>query len=387
MKWLAAVLLLVANAAQADILGNTDAQRLVKEGQALASQGKYEDAFAKFKEASLASPEASSPYAAVAFTLLSLVAGDNRPEAGKQRAEAAGWAQKALSLDSSDPLANEVMRALDDEGEPPLHQASAHGNAVFKEGETLFHQGKYEEARAKYREAQRIDPAFSPAFVMEGDSYFVEKNWGAAEFLFQRAAEIEPLNAQAWRFLADARSRLKNYEGTVHAAIRAVAAMPSQKGNWDRIDELRKVGGKPLTSLNLQRRVRASRGGDGVAVEVAKMFNSDKSRESADYAVWLTFAMLEALDGQDSSKGSPFERTYGAWKAALEVAAEMERDQQLKLTLPDLLILRKLDQQGALKAGILLLMYREAYRPELEAWKAANPDGVRDFITTFELKP
>jgi len=387
MKWLAAILLLAMHAAHADILGNDATQRLVKEGQALASQGQYQEAMAKFKAASEASPKASSPYSSLAFMLFSLVAGDKRPEAEKQRMEAVALAQKALELDNSDPLANEVMRGLNDEGEPPLNEPSARGAALFREGEALFHQGMFEQARAKYREVQRIDPKFSSAFVMEGDTYFVEKNWTAAAFLFQRAAEIEPLNAQAWRFLADARSRLDDYEGTVHAAIQAVAAMPSQKGNWDRIDQLRKAGGKPLASLNIQRRVRASREGDSVTVETARMFNSDKSKEGADYSVWLAFALQEVLEGRDATKGTPFERDFACWKAAMEVAAEMERDQKRELTLPDLKILRKLDQEGFLKVGVMLLMYREAYRPELEAWKAANPDGVRQFIMKFELRP
>jgi hypothetical protein len=33
------------------------------------------------------------------------------------------------------------------------------------------------------------------------------------------------------------------------------------------------------------------------------------------------------------------------------------------------------------------LVYKESYRPALEKWLAANPQGINRFVTRYELKP
>ncbi|MBB5606278.1 MULTISPECIES: hypothetical protein [unclassified Janthinobacterium] len=50
-------------------------------------------------------------------------------------------------------------------------------------------------------------------------------------------------------------------------------------------------------------------------------------------------------------------------------------------------VMRKLADAGQLETALLMLQYKEAYRPELEAWKTAHPDGVRKFINVYHLMP
>ena len=47
-------------------------------------------------------------------------------------------------------------------------------------------------------------------------------------------------------------------------------------------------------------------------------------------------------------------------------------------------LLAKADQ---LEAGLLILRYKESYRPEFEAWKKAHPNGIRKFVDTWGLQP
>lgn len=44
-------------------------------------------------------------------------------------------------------------------------------------------------------------------------------------------------------------------------------------------------------------------------------------------------------------------------------------------------------KSGALKPALMLLAFHEAYRPDFEAWKAANPKGVQAFIEHWHLRP
>ena len=39
------------------------------------------------------------------------------------------------------------------------------------------------------------------------------------------------------------------------------------------------------------------------------------------------------------------------------------------------------------KPALLLLQFKPAYRPDLEAWKTAHPQGVRQFVNTAHVMP
>jgi len=65
----------------------------------------------------------------------------------------------------------------------------------------------------------------------------------------------------------------------------------------------------------------------------------------------------------------------------------MEAKESVQLQDTALLTLRKLADAGQLEAALLLLQYKDDYRPELEAWKTAHPEGVRKFINVYHLMP
>ena len=385
MKRLAAILLAAAiagptPAAMADVRGSAQTQQLVSEGLALASQGQLKEASEKFEQARLASPEASSPLSAFAFVLFHVAKGDKSPAARKQLQLADMWARKALALSSDDPLANEVLRGLENQATAPVNQPPAAVAALYNEAERLFQSGKYEEARLKYRAVQRVDPKYAPAFVMEGDTYFVQQNWVAAEMLFLKGAELAPANAQAWRFLADARAHLGDKPGVVLALTNAIAARPGDQGSWERMNMVMQAAGKPLTHLRLERKAKATRDPETgkYTIELAAEFKGGS--ETPDRATWLAYALAQAAAPSDGKAETPFVRELRSWNAALAVAGQDPLS-------PDLQKLRELRQAGQLEAAILLLMYQDAYAPELEGWKAAHPDGITQFIERYKLMP
>jgi hypothetical protein len=42
---------------------------------------------------------------------------------------------------------------------------------------------------------------------------------------------------------------------------------------------------------------------------------------------------------------------------------------------------------GQLEPTILILLYKESYRPALEKWMAVNPQGINAFVTRYGLPP
>ncbi|WP_377705006.1 hypothetical protein [Pseudoduganella sp. UC29_71] len=382
-----------AQPARAELFGSTDSQKLVSEGHALQAAGKYKEALDKFEAARKLSPDASSPLSAAAYLLQTLVPGLPDDAAAKARQQAEGLARAALKLAANDPLAAEVLRMQDDPSATPAYKANDAAAKAYAEGEVLFHQGQYEAARAKYRAAQLADPKFSSAFLMEGDTYFMEKNWIAAEMLFHKTTQVDPQNAQAWRFLADTQARLGNRAGLEQAALQAVAVQPSQMPSWERLAAVAKIDGKPLTRLQLVRLASVTQDAKTgkATITMAAEFKDAKVEANSDYAVWLAYAVAQAnalgAAAKEKRTLSPFALEQAGWSTALKVAAELQENGAPPLASPALLALRGLKSPADVEAAILLLMYRESYRPEFEAWKKAHPDGIREFVTAHRLMP
>ena len=382
-----------AQPARAGLSGSADSQKLVSEGHALQAAGKYKEALDKFEAARKLSPEASGPLSAAAYLLQILVPGLPEDAAAKARQQAEALARAALRLAANDPLAAEVLRMQADPAAVPVYKPNEAAAQAYAEGEVLFHQAKYEAARAKYREAQLADPKFASAFLMEGDTYFMEKNWVAAEMLFHKTTQVDPQNAQAWRFLADTNARLGNRAGLEQAALQAVAVQPSQMPSWERLAAVARIDGKPLARLQLVRLASVSLDAKtGKAnVTLAAEFKGAKVEANSDYAVWLAYALAQANALTTAAKEgrtlSPFVQELAGWGTALKVAAELAEKGGPPLSSPVLLALRGLKSPADLEAAVLLLMYREAYRPEFEAWKKAHPNGIRQFVADYRLMP
>lgn len=388
-----ALLVLASLPARADLQGSSESSALVRQAAVLSAKGQFQEAIDALERARKLSPQASEPVSALANLVRDLsvrVKPGNDEYVKKLRGQAAGLAQQALTLAPGDPLAKEVLRMLEDPESENRYRPSPEAMAKMNDGEAAFHAGQYGKARGLYREAQRLDPGFSMAWVMEGDCYYMEKDWEAAEKLFLKATQVDPNNGQAWRFLADARLRREDVLGFFSAAVGAVAAAPNQKPSWDRLAYAGNARGKALEALNYVRKAGAVRGEDGkFTVTMAEEFKDTTAEQSTDHAIWLLYALgqLQTLMIEDAGKKmSPYATELASWDKALEHGAERAAAGKPPES-PVLRQLLKFRQEQQLEPAILLLMYREAYRPDFEAWKREHPGGVHAFITSYQLMP
>lgn len=370
--------------ASAEIIGNDACKALVAEGQSLYGQGKFREAWDAYNRARQADPSASMPISSMAHMLQ--VAADQAPadKAPGMLKQAEALAREALRVDAQDPLAQETLRMLVDSQPTPLHMPTAEAFAALQEGEALFMQRRIPEALAKYELAIQRDPLYSAAWVNAGDCYFSQKQWHEAEVRFRKATEIEPLNGQAWRFLADSLIVQGNRRGAEAALYGGIAAQPSQGPNWDKLEMMMRQDGLGLKRLALVRQARyIAAGKDGKPTIEVQQNGMERTPETA-------FWMLQAAavgNASAAGKTSPFEAELQAWQAALKMVSEMRKQGQPAPTDSALLAMEKLAQAGQLEPAVLLLMYREAYRPDFEAWKKAHPDGIRAFVVSSGLRP
>jgi tetratricopeptide (TPR) repeat protein len=388
-------LLCFAPTASAQLPINDAAAALVKEGDTQLFQRKPAEAIRSYQAAMKADATSSVPLSklANALYLLSLLQTDAAKKS-EWRAQSEGLAQQALKLQPRDPLAQEVLRLLSEEKPAPLHEPTERALNLKHEGEQLFIAGKLDQAREKYLQAAQADPLYSSAWIYAGDCYFAQKKWAEAEELFRKGVTIEPLNSQGWRFLSDALGAQGKRAAAEEALLNGIAAQPSQMPNWGKLAHLRAAAGTPLKPLGLVRKasVTLDPATGKPTVKLDSTFSGGPGEQkTADGGAWLMLAMREAnirvKNREDNVTSTPFAIELASWEGAMKVVDEVEAKGGEALTDPGLIAMQMLAKADQLEAGLLILRYKESYRPEFEAWKKAHPNGIRKFVDTWGLQP
>ena len=388
------VLWCFAPTASAQVPINDAAASLVQEGDTQLFQRKPVEAIRSYEAAMKADATSSVPLSKLANALyfLSILQTDAAKKS-EWRAQSETFAQRALKLAPRDPIAQEVLRMLSEEKPAPLHEPTEQASNLKHEGEQLFVAGKLDEAREKYMQAAQADPLYSTAWIYAGDCYFAQKKWAEAEELFRKGVTIEPLHSQGWRFLSDALAYQGKRAAAEEALLNGIAAQPSQMPNWGKLAHLRAANGTLLQPLGLVRKTSAlldPATGKGT-VRLDPAFSDPAEQKKPDGAVWLMVGVSEAnirlKDRQEKTTTTPFAMELAVWKAAMNVADEIAANGGGALTDPGLIAMHTLAKADQLEAGLLILRYKESYRPEFEAWKKAHPNGIRKFVDTWGLQP
>jgi tetratricopeptide (TPR) repeat protein len=358
------------------------------EGQALAAKGKVKEAFDSFEAARAASPQASLPWSAAASLFQTLSEGAAPDDVEKLRKEARSAANRALALNPDDPLAQEALRHLDADAPSPLRMRNPAAAKVLDEAEVFFTERRLPEALAKYREAMVLDPQISMPWVGAGDCYFLQKQWKQAEEMFRRATEIEPRNSQAWRFLADALVQQDKRGEGERALLSAIAADPAQLPNWGKLAQLRADAGLPLKPLKLYRGVHVVLDKDGkYEVQMEQQVADRSGTPDSSFRLALALAETSARIEDKTRSRTPFDIELEAWRGAFRIIDEANAASGESLTDPALRQMQQFAKDGQLEAAILMLLYRQSYRPALDAWLAREPGGVKQFTDRYGIRP
>lgn len=377
------------------LLGNQRCQSLVQEGINLVRQDKYNEALAKFQEAEKADPHASSPLSgrALAFYLASHVAFEK--DVQKYRQDAEGLANAALDRDSTDVVAQEVLRLLADGPDKERHTPTKEARAALEAGEDLFHKNQYDSALEKYNKAFQLDPAYAEALVYAGDCKFAQGKFAEAETYFRKAIAVDPLHERGWRFLADALLKQNKPQSFREALIGAISARPTYKAAWDNLSDWSGNAGNPLKVFRIRPMAKAAVDEKTkkatVVLDQGFLSGEDKNAPSPDLGVWVAYGLASIIKDLPPQSGEKkktiFEAEFEIWDKALKAGQELEANTKRKLKNPALIQMKSFALAGDMKAAIFLLMYKESFRPDFERWKQENPGAISAFIEKYSLRP
>lgn len=373
--------------------GSDDCKELIYQGQELQTQSKGTEALAKFKAAASQCPAASSPLSSLGGLYLD-ASRRTAPQNVKQyRQLAENYARAALAIESRDPVALETLRALKDSQAGLAHQPAPEAMRALAEAEKLFAARKFDEAYKGYMEAQKLDPQWASPWVYAGDCLFQQKKIAEAAELYRKGTQVDPYFVQSWRFLAHALILQGKLDEARQALIGAISAQPNYMPAWENLADLAARSGKPMTALKFKPRastVTDKDTGKSKIVMDEDLTKSNGDGAALDSVAWMTYAMAKAVSNEKSKseeEKSPFRQEYDAWNSVFTVLDEASAKNSSKLTDPQLLMLSDFRKNKQLDAALLLLTYREAYRADFEEWKKNHPDGIINFIDSFNVRP
>ncbi|HNX95425.1 MAG TPA: tetratricopeptide repeat protein [Holophaga sp.] len=378
------------------LLGNEKCVSIVQEGINLIGQNKFNEALQKFLEAEKLDPKASGPLSGRALTFLSASHVTQKENVQNYRKEAENLAKAALARQPKDVVAQEVLRILEDGPDSERYTPDPLAKKSFEEGDRLFGKKQFVDALKNYEDAIRIDPKYADAIVYAGDCYFSLEKFPEAETYFRKATVLDPLHENAWRYLADSLLKQGKVEQAKEALLGAISARPSSKAAWDRLSEAwGRPGGRERKIFKITPMVRAVVDGKtkqtNIVVDQGLLSREKKDDPSPDFAAWLAYGLAQATKTippkPGEAKKTPFEAEVEIWTTTLKVANEIEISTKKKLRDDVLIQMRTFNMSGDLKPAVFLLMFKESYRSDFEAWKNTNPTGVKSFIEKYSLRP
>jgi hypothetical protein len=151
---------------------------------------------------------------------------------------------------------------------------------------------------------------------------------------------------------------------------------------------LRSSAGKPLTRLALQRGVSVEQdAGGALAINIDQQLLDTAALPDRAFRVALGTIEAKLRTENKNAARSAYDIELQTWRLALTTAEEREAREGQGFSDPAFQRMQALARAGQLEPAILLLQFRQSYRPALEAWLAAHPDGVRDFVERHALQP
>lgn len=354
------------------------------------ASNQYTEALAKFREAMAADPLASIPVSWAAGLFLQASEMTSKENVEPYRTQARELASKALDLNASNPLALEILRKLDGKVAPDLNLPKGDALALFNEAEVLFQKQDFKAALLKYEACAAKSPGFAKAVLYAGDCHFAMGAYAEAEKQFLKAGNLDPTDAQAWRFHADALAHLNRPKAEIRSSLlRAIQAQPMYLPAWNQLESLMGVEGTELKVfepvLMAQASIQKGEGKGKIGIRVAEGF----SKDGPEAAAWVAFAIAQGSGLLDPKPGevkkSPFEIELSAWETTLRVLAELDASQKVKDK--TLLTMARFQAAGHLKAALFLFLFKEDYRADYESWKASSPNGISEFVDTYHLRP
>jgi tetratricopeptide (TPR) repeat protein len=372
--------------------GGESVQELKQKVGGLLKQQKYTEALPILEKLAAAEPDNPETQFYLGFAL---VAQANTTKAGEARKSLRVRARNAFikskELGNSDPVLDGFIQSLPPDGsEGKAFSENAEADKLMSEAESLFSQGKLDDALKNYQRALQLDPKIYEAALFSGDVYTQRGDYQQAEVWYQKAIAIDPNRETAYRYSATPLMRQKKYDQARDRYVEAYINEPYNRFPVSGLTQWAQATNTKLAhpEINIPTDVTFDEKGDAkVNLDAGALMGG---KDDGGFA-WISYGATRSTWRKEKfAKTFPREKAYrhslaeeaDALRSVLAIATS---DKKVKNLSPSLAKLKKLNDEGLLEAYILLARPDQGIGQDYLSYLSQNRDKLRRYVAEYIL--
>lgn len=356
----------------------------------LVKETKYTDALPLLEKIVVAEPENADMHFYLGFALIAQGHNTKDPAARKAlRLRARAAFVRAKELDIQQPVVDALIGGIPADGsDGPDFSPNIAANSLMIEAESLFAQGKLDQALSNYQKALELDPKLYHAALFSGDVFVQKGDFARASTWYERAIAIDPNKETAYRYSA---TPLMKQGKTEAARDRYIEAFITEPYNKFAVAGLTQWAQQTRTSLahptiDVPTSVTFDEKGDAkINLDASALLGGD----DGSFA-WISYGGVRSAWHKET-----FAKKFPGQKYRHSLAEESEAlrsvislataDKKAKGLSPSLAKLKRLDDEGLLEAYILLARPDQGIAQDHPAYLMENRDKLRRYMVQYVM--
>jgi tetratricopeptide (TPR) repeat protein len=293
---------------------------------------------------------------------------------------------RAKELGVQEPVVDALIGSLPPDGsDAGLFSQNLLANAVMIEAESLFGQGKLDDALKDYQKALSLDPKLYHAALFSGEVYMQRGDFAQASAWYEKAIAIDPTKETAYRYSATPLMKQGKTEAARECYIEAFITEPYNQFTragliqWGQVTKT--TLGHP--QIDIPTNVTFDEKGNAqINLDASALLGG---KDDGSFA-WISYgATRSTWRKQKFAKAFPNERVYRhslaeEADALRSVIALATVDKKTKKLSPSLAKLKQLDDEGLLEAYILLARPDDGVAVDYAVYLKTNREKLHRYV-------
>jgi tetratricopeptide (TPR) repeat protein len=293
---------------------------------------------------------------------------------------------RAKELGVREPVVEALIQSLPPDGsDTSSFSQNLLANAVMVEAESLFGQGKLDEALKAYQKALTLDPKLYHAALFSGDVYMQRGDFDQASTWYEKAIAIDPTKETAYRYSATPLMKQGKTDAARERYIEAFITEPYNRFARAGLIQWGQVTKTVLRhpQIDIPTNVTFNEKGDAqINLDASALLGN---KNDASFA-WISYGVTRSTWHKEKfAKAFPNEKVYrhslaeeaDALRSVLAIATG---DKQSKKLSPSLVILKQLDDEGLLEAYILLARPDDGIAADYVFYLKTNREKLHRYV-------
>jgi tetratricopeptide (TPR) repeat protein len=361
----------------------------------LLNQNKHLEAITLFKKLAGSNPSDAGLMEGLGYALSSHAETIKDEELRRLlRLRALAIFHRAQELGATSELLQHMIERLPKNGsEPGIFSLNKEANAVLREGDSAWAEGKIEKAISSYERALELDPKLYEAALFAGNLYYKEKQLDKAIEWYSRAVNIDPNREIGYRYWSQALEAKGSADEALSKLIDAIIAEPNNRVPWLSLYRWAKKNQKIIAYPSIwilnPTKPKQQTGTLPVRAEETKAKENKKPKKTNYWDSYHTTRALwvNELFAKEYANEKPYRHSLKEEAAALRSVAQLVSEDfkagKIKAISPQFELLIKLNDAGLIEPYVLLSRSNNQIALDYTSYRQSNRDKLRQYIKEF----